>query len=208
MAAKLRLLRDHGRSEHDQHVVVGYNSRLDAVQAAVLNVKLSRLAEWTERRREVAGLYRDSLPAEILDWRGEDPATESHHLFPVMVDDRDGLAAHLSSLEIDSGVHYREALCDAKAFAGNGDECPHATQRAARQLSLPIHPHLSGEQVEHVVAGVTGFFEGGNACRGNVTGPRATLRCPTCATTLAEPSAVRVARGAGARSSSPRGSRS
>ena len=84
-----------------------------------------------------------------------------------MVDDRDGLAAHLGSLGIDTGVHYREALCDAKAFAGNGDECPNASRRAARQLSLPIHPHLSGEQVERVTAGVAEFLQGGGSSPGS-----------------------------------------
>ncbi len=156
LAASLRVLRDHGKLGPDDHVAIGRNSRLDAVQAAVLRVKLRHLDRWAAERRRVAEGYRAALPADLLDWRGaDDPQAESHHLFPVLVDDRDGLAAELADQGVPTGVHYRRAVPTTTAFGNRVEAFPVAESRAARQLSLPMHPHLSDEQVAHVSELVT-----------------------------------------------------
>ena len=155
LADQLRLLRDHGK-RGDEHLLVGGNHRLDALQAAVLGVKLPRMetgmsvAAWPPLR------YRDLLPADVLDWDGAaDAEAEVHHLFPIMADDRDALIEALAGEGIATGVHYRQALPDTQAFAGSTDDCPVASARAARQLSLPMHPHLSAADIERVAEAVT-----------------------------------------------------
>ena len=95
LAESIRMLRDHGRREgRDHHAVVGFNSRLDGLQARILTVKLAHLDRWTAERRRVAGIYRRRLDAAVLDWVGpgaQKAGTEAHHLFPILVDDRDAL---------------------------------------------------------------------------------------------------------------------
>jgi dTDP-4-amino-4,6-dideoxygalactose transaminase len=153
IADRLRLYRDHGRRGRDNHELSGFNSRMDPIQAAVLSAKLPHLEDWTERRREVAGHYREGLQP-LLDWEGGEREAEVHHLFPILSDDRDELAARLQTEGIPTGVHYRQAMTMTAAFAGSGDECPVAEERARRQLSLPIHPHLSDDDVHRVVDSV------------------------------------------------------
>ncbi len=154
VAERVRLMRDHGRRGRDRHDVVGRNSRLDTVQAAVLAVKLPHLEGWNAARRRAAERYRELLPAELLDHDGGPEGSESHHLFPILVDDRDRLAAELKERGIPTGVHYRAALTRTGAFGAGADPCPVAEERADRQLSLPIHPHLTGDDVVRVAESV------------------------------------------------------
>lgn len=157
VAERVRLLRDHGRASRDEHPVIGRNSRLDPLQAAVLAAKLPHLESWTKRRRQAAASLRRLLPSELLDWRPDDLAAESNHLFPVLLEDRDELAEHLRAEGIMTGVHYRSAVPSTKAFARAGESFPRAEERARRQLSLPMHPHLDAQDVERIAAGVTAF---------------------------------------------------
>jgi dTDP-4-amino-4,6-dideoxygalactose transaminase len=154
LADRIRLLRDHGRSGRDNHVMPGYNSRMDPIQAAVLSVKLPHLDRWTAARRHAAAGYRERL-AEYLDWSGDDePQAEVHHLFPILVEDRDDLMTALGERGIPTGVHYRQSLTTAPAFAPSPDGCPVADRRAATQLSLPMHPHLDDADVQRIVDAV------------------------------------------------------
>jgi dTDP-4-amino-4,6-dideoxygalactose transaminase len=146
IADRIRLYRDHGRRGRDNHEVTGFNSRIDPIQAAVLSVKLPHLERWTEARREVATQYRTALRS-LLDWEGGEAEAEVHHLFPILVDDRDEFARLLWTDGIPTGVHYRYAVTTTTAFADTKDKCPVAEERAQRQLSLPIHPHLSKDEV-------------------------------------------------------------
>jgi dTDP-4-amino-4,6-dideoxygalactose transaminase len=142
IADRLRLLRDHGRRGRDNHEIAGFNSRMDPIQAAALLAKLPYLERWTQARGEVAAIYRGRLRA-LLDCDGGEQDAEVHHVFPILVEDRDGLAASLHAHGVPTGVHYRQALPLTAAFAGSSDRCPVAEYRARRQLSLPIHPYLS-----------------------------------------------------------------
>jgi dTDP-4-amino-4,6-dideoxygalactose transaminase len=100
----------------------------------------------------VAALYRSLLPGSVLDWAGgDDPSAEVHHLFPVLMDDRDAALDRLASAGIAAGIHYPLALTQTGAYAAHREKCPVAEERADRQLSLPIHPHLSEAQVQYVV---------------------------------------------------------
>ena len=155
VAERVRLMRDHGRTDRNHHAVVGMNCRLDTLHAAVLSVKIPHVERWNEARRDAARRYRELLPDEILDWRAEEPLAEVHHLFPVLLDDRDAVSAQLRERGISTGIHYRIAVPSTPAYADSPDDCPVADSRAARQLSLPIHPHLTAEDVDRVVDAVT-----------------------------------------------------
>ncbi|MGO9763867.1 MAG: DegT/DnrJ/EryC1/StrS family aminotransferase [Solirubrobacteraceae bacterium] len=156
IADRIRLYRDHGRRGRDNHEIAGFNSRMDPVQAAVLRVKLPHLDRWTRARREVATRYRTGL-GSLLDWEGCEPQAEVHHVFPILVDDRDEVARSLGADGIPTGVHYRQALTSSPAFARSTDACPVAEERARRQLSLPIHPHLGDDDVRRIVGAVDRF---------------------------------------------------
>jgi dTDP-4-amino-4,6-dideoxygalactose transaminase len=153
-ADRIRLYRDHGRRGHDEHVIAGFNSRMDPIQAAVLRVKLPHLERWTDARREVASRYRTGL-ASLLDWAGGDPQAEVHHVFPILVEGRDELARSLRERGIPTGVHYRQVVAATPAFSSSTDDCPVAQERARRQLSLPIHPHLEDSDACRIVDAVS-----------------------------------------------------
>jgi dTDP-4-amino-4,6-dideoxygalactose transaminase len=159
LAEQARWLRDLGRDARGTHHLAGYNERLDGLQAALLRVKLPHLDGWNASRRELAARYRELLPAgaELL---GEvDGATCIYHLFPIRVDNRDGLATQLSEEGIATGVHYRRSLPDQPALRGLIEcDAPQARDWASRELSLPLFPELNGDQLERVAAVVQRYL--------------------------------------------------
>jgi dTDP-4-amino-4,6-dideoxygalactose transaminase len=155
-ADRIRLYRDHGLRGRDNHEIVGFNSRMDPIQAAALRVKLPHLERWTEARREVAARYRTGL-GPLLDWEGGESRAEVHHVFPILLEDRDEVARSLDADGIPTGVHYRRTVNQTPAFADSTDSCPVAEERARRQLSLPIHPHLEDRDIRRIVDAVGGL---------------------------------------------------
>lgn len=155
IAARIRSLRDHGRISHYAHHELGYNARLDAIQAAVLRAKLERLAQWNRRRREIATLYRELLgPSELQLPVEPGGAASCYHLFPIRSPRRDALRLALLSKSIECGIHYPVPLhlqpaCHELGYR-RGD-LPVSEMIADTELSLPIHPHLTNEEVRHVV---------------------------------------------------------
>lgn len=155
LSERIRLMRDHGRRGRNNHVVVGVNSRLDPIQAAVLSVKLPHLERWNAQRRQAAKWYRQALPAELLDYTSDEPKADVLHLFPIMTERRDALAATLAKAGIQTGIHYAQSLPRTPAFSNSGDDCPAAERRARLQLSLPMHPHLTEADVKEIAGAVT-----------------------------------------------------
>ena len=153
LAARLKLLRDHGRVSHDEHAVVGQTARLDNLQAAVLRVQADCLDGWNERRRQVAAWYREMLPPGIAcpdDDRGNQSV---YHLFVVRVEGRDGFRAHLEAHRILSAVHYPVPLPLQAAFRHLGHrpgDFPVAERLARDIVSLPMHPFLERSQVQYI----------------------------------------------------------
>jgi len=156
---RIALLRDHGRTSHYGHSVVGYTHRLDALQAAVLNVKLDHLDAWNTARRYWAGAYTAALadtgcitPVEAEGCRCV------YHVYALRVPgDRDAIVADLRERGIGAGVHYPLPvhLQDAFAYLGKGEgTCPVAEACAKRVLSLPIYPELTENQITEVVTAV------------------------------------------------------
>lgn len=163
LAADLRRLRDHGRLNKYEHSEVGYNYRMDAIQAAVLRVKLAYLDGWNASRRELAAYYRKLLSGLPLVVPAVNEGAEPvYHLFTVLTSHRDALAAFLAERNIETGVHYPVPLHMQPAFQGLGykmGDFPVAERIGRETLSLPIFPEMTRTQVEQVCEGVRSFFD-------------------------------------------------
>ena len=162
-AARLRLLRTHGGAKQYHHDEVGYNSRLDTVQAAVLLAKLTHLDDWNRRRREHAGVYSAAFEGvDDLEPLGVDPNNEHvFHQYTIRTSRRDELKQHLQAQGIGCAVYYPKPLHLQPCFAQLGyrvGQFPVSEQAAREVLSLPIYPELSGDQRDRVIEAVRGFF--------------------------------------------------
>ena len=168
IAERLRRLRVHGGAKQYFHDEVGYNSRLDALQAAVLSAKLPYLAGWSAKRRENAALYdaafADLAGAGVVTTPFVAPENESifnQYTLRIPNGKRDALQAFLKERGIGSSIYYPLPLHLQPCFAYLGykeGQCPESERAAKEVLSLPIFPELTRQQLDEVVAGVRGFF--------------------------------------------------
>src|SRR6266567_571610 len=162
LAQSIRILRDHGSPVKYQHLVVGTNSRLDAIQAAVLSVKLRRLDDWNRRRAELAGIYFRGLGETNLIMPAIAPeGGHNYHLFVVRTSQRDLLRKFLAERGIETGIHYPQPIhltpaYQALGYPGRGS-LPVAERLATEILSLPIYPELTREQTQEVILAVREF---------------------------------------------------
>jgi dTDP-4-amino-4,6-dideoxygalactose transaminase len=160
---RLMRLRVHGGMKTYFHEEVGFNSRLDALQAVVLKAKLPYLAGWSAKRRENAAFY-DAAFADVPEITTPfiDPANESiFNQYTIRVTKRDDLKAHLASKGVGHSVYYPLPLHLQPCFAYLGyreGSCPVAERAAHEVLSLPIYPELTRAQLDEVVAAVRGFY--------------------------------------------------
>ncbi|MFC1460936.1 DegT/DnrJ/EryC1/StrS family aminotransferase [Verrucomicrobiota bacterium] len=149
------MLKDHGRKQKYLHERVGYNCRCDALQAAILRVKLRYLPEWTRKRQAKAARYLKELKPDGRFALPLVPAGSSPvwHLFTLRTEKRDALKQYLEEQNISTGIHYPYALHQQPAFAkaGVNVELPISERIAGTTLSLPIFPEITDEQIEHVV---------------------------------------------------------
>lgn len=152
LAATIRTLANHGRGTHLLHTRSGRNSRLDGLQAAVLAVKLAHLDDWNGHRRLVHAAYRDRFEGSEVTMLTTLPGgTPVHHLEVVRVPDRDRLVARLDQAGIATGIHYARPCHKHPAFARfDVRSLPVAETAARRQLSLPMHPTLTLDEVDFV----------------------------------------------------------
>jgi dTDP-4-amino-4,6-dideoxygalactose transaminase len=156
VAKQVRLLRNHGQEDKYTHRVVGYCDRLHNMQAAFLSAKLARLDEWNASRRAAAARY-DAMLADVPGvhlLRTADGVMHAHHLYVVLVDDRDGVRERLAAAGVETGIHYPVPLHLTPAYSSLGysiGDFPVAESFARGAISLPMHPHLSAAQVEYVV---------------------------------------------------------
>lgn len=165
LAERIRVLRDHGQSAKYVHAVIGYNSRLDAVQAAVLRIKLRHLDAWNERRRALAAAYVRALgDLPEIELPAARPDCEPvYHLFVLRCRRRDALRVHLDAAGIGTSVHYPIPLHEQTAFAAAGlvaEACPGAAEAARTVLALPLYPELTAAQVDIVAAAVRQWATG------------------------------------------------
>ncbi len=163
LALKARIIANHGRIGKYNHEIEGVNSRLDGLQAAILEVKLRHLPVWTERRRENAYLYNEYLndtplitPVEI------DDVKPVYHLYVVRVKNglRQRLQDYLKSSGISTGIHYPIALPNLKAYAylNHGEnDFREATEASQEILSLPMFPELEEPEIEYITKRIREF---------------------------------------------------
>lgn len=167
LAAAARRWRHLGQERKGEHLVAGFNERLDGLQAAVLRVKLGHLDTWNEKRRRVADRYREALggSVEVLDERQGGDCV--YHIFPVRTPERDELVDRLEHAGVEVGMHYCPAVPDQAPFAQAARltragyprvpvELPRAARWAEEELSLPMFAELDDREVSRVAGVVTG----------------------------------------------------
>jgi dTDP-4-amino-4,6-dideoxygalactose transaminase len=171
LAERFRIFRQHGMEPRYFHHVIGGNFRLDAIQAAILKIKLPLLNEWSAARRKVADIYREEFRARGLTNRVTLPAepyrerslTNHHiyHQYVIRTPQRDALQKHLAQQGIASAIYYPLGLHEQKCFEHLGyraGDLPE-TERAAREtLALPIYPELRPEMQSEVVTAIAEFL--------------------------------------------------
>ena len=163
IAGTIRMLRDHGQSKKYYHELEGYNGRLDAIQAGILQIKLQRLASWNEDRRRIALRYNELLVsvAGITIPFVPESCQAVYHLYVIRTKHRDALQAFLAERNISTGLHYPIPLHQQKAYAATkfSNRNLGVAERAAQEiLSLPIFPVMTEEQQKQVVDGIRDFM--------------------------------------------------
>jgi dTDP-4-amino-4,6-dideoxygalactose transaminase len=163
IAEKVRMLRVHGWKKKYFPEMLGYNSRLDEMQAAVLRVKLRHLDAWNARRAEIAHEYSRHLCTLGLGTPVEAPSrTHVYHLYMVAFDDRDAVQQGLKEADIASEVYYPQPLhlaAPCRALGMSEGQFPVSEQCSHTLLALPVYPELTGAQMEEVLATVEGIVK-------------------------------------------------
>lgn len=158
LAQRISLLRNWGQDAKYSHVLQGYNYRMDAIQGAVLNVKMNHIEAWTEARRAVAARY-DLLLERARCGRPARPQFSRHvyHVYAVQLDRRDDVQDALGAAGISTGIHYPVPVHRQKAYATvaeNDCKLPITEALAPRLLSLPIYPELTPDQMSRIASGL------------------------------------------------------
>jgi len=162
---KIRMLRDWGQEGKYNHVMLGFNYRMDGIQGAILNVKLKYLNEWTNKRRIIAKKYEKMLKKSNIEFCLESKLTKHvYHIFSIFHHDRDQLKNYLTKFGIQTGLHYPVPIHLQKAYRkfgiyGRSGDFPVSEFIANNQLSLPIYPELNIKSLKVVVDKIKEFNE-------------------------------------------------
>jgi dTDP-4-amino-4,6-dideoxygalactose transaminase len=159
-AKRVNSLRNYGQKQKYVHVEKGTNSRLDTIQAAILNVKLRHLDDWNAARRAHAAMYSDSLGEDFIVPTLDPRSEHIFHLYVVRTRNREELQQHLNSLGIQTGIHYPIPIHLQEAYRdlGQGKGSFPVTEKLADEiLSLPMFPELTHEQIELVLEALSSF---------------------------------------------------
>lgn len=155
LVEKMRLLRNHGYQKKYYHEIEGYNYRLDAIQAAILRVKLRHLEEWTEKRRKNAKLYDELLKGNGVKTPLEmEYAKHVYHLYVIGIEEREELYLRLKKNEISTAIHYPLPLHLQQAYSYLGykkGDFPVSEACTERLLSLPMFPELTEDEIKRIV---------------------------------------------------------
>ena len=160
VADKIRILRNDGSRKKYYHEAIGFKSRLDTIQAAILNIKLKYLENWNNLRRKHATLY-NSLLKNVVETPVEMPyAKHVYHLYQIKVDNRDELQRYLAEKEVSTVIHYPIPIHLQEAYKDLGykeGDFPITEKLAKRILSLPMFPELKDEEIKYVCETVKEF---------------------------------------------------
>lgn len=162
-AQKCKMYARHGAVIKHQHKMEGINSRLDGLQAAILNVKLPHIIEWTNQRIEKAELYTHKLSniAQVICPKVRDNTIHSYHLYVLKVEERDNLMNFLKTKSIETVIHYPAALHNLEAYKYLGHKPTDFIKSNNNQyniLSIPLFPELTEEQINYVVSCISEFY--------------------------------------------------
>ncbi len=164
LALKTRMFARHGALKKHQHEMEGINSRLDGLQAAILNAKLPHILKWTDNRIANAAIYNELLKGitSIETPRVRKDVKHSYHLYVIKAERRDALAKYLKENGIDTAIHYPIALHNMNAYHYlnyTREDFPLASYNEDKILSLPMFPELTQEQMTFVATKISEFFE-------------------------------------------------
>jgi dTDP-4-amino-4,6-dideoxygalactose transaminase len=163
LASKMRMLRDHGSGVRYHHDLIGFNARLDEIQAVVLRAKLPHLANWNELRRDHVRVYNELLKDVPIATPTELPENNHiYHLYVIATPKRDELQAWLKEKGIYTGIHYPIPLHLQRAmgFLGNHQgDFPQTENAVSKILSLPMYAELTDEDINYVASSIRAFFE-------------------------------------------------
>lgn len=159
LADRMRMLANHGRTKKYEHDYVGWNYRLDSMQAAILSVKMKHIRAWSQRRLELARIYNEAFEGGPLELPG---ATDGHvfHLYVVRTDRREELQKFLKERGISSGIHYPIPCHKQPCFQDAADmpTLPVTEEIADKIVSLPLYPELTESQQGRIIEAVKAFF--------------------------------------------------
>ncbi len=161
LGEKLRLLVNHGRTTKYEHMMEGYNYRLDPIQAAVLNAKLPHLLKWTDLRRKHAIFYDNNLPENVQVPIEEKGAKHVYYMYEIRTKKRDELMQFLKGKGISCGIHYPIPLHLQPAYVNLGfkqGSFPVSETLAKEILSIPIYPELTEDEHAYIVDNINQFF--------------------------------------------------
>lgn len=162
LAERLQLLRNYGQKQKNRHDLLGFNCRLDTVQACVLLSKMQHIEKWTEQRRSVAAWYREELAdCDLILPQEHDDVRHVYHLFVARTPRRDQLIASLAEQKVFCGIHYPNPLSTAQPFTDSPtvpSGLPVCTQIASEIVSMPMYPEMTREHVARVAQGVKDFL--------------------------------------------------
>jgi dTDP-4-amino-4,6-dideoxygalactose transaminase len=162
LASEIRLIGNYGSAKKYEHKKVGLNSRLDPIQAAVLNVKLGYLDKWNNHRKEIAKLYISNIDKKYLPWRESVNLDESSwHIFPIETDMRDEMIDYLGKNGIESLIHYPKPPHKQGAYSEDFKRrsFPRTEAKCSKLVSIPMGPHLGLESIEYVADVLNRFLK-------------------------------------------------
>jgi dTDP-4-amino-4,6-dideoxygalactose transaminase len=159
LAEKLRMYRNYGQKVKYYHEFIGYNSRLDEIQAAILDVKLKRLEEYIIKRREIASIYKEELEGLVEFQEEKNYMRHVYSYFVIRTEKRDELKSFLEKNGIETIIHYPIPIHKQKAYKEYNSISLPISERVARQvLSLPIHPYMEDIEIRYVIENIKKFF--------------------------------------------------
>ncbi|HEY0390327.1 MAG TPA: DegT/DnrJ/EryC1/StrS family aminotransferase [Solirubrobacterales bacterium] len=159
LAERIRLIRSHGEGTRHHHELAAGTHRLHSIQAAILSVKLKRLSEWNEQRRQAGAALSEALADTDLILPAPAGVDGDHvfHLFVVRTPDRDALRSHLSKHGVASAIHYPTPIHVQPAYAPRKGDLPVSERLARESCSLPIFPSITDEELERIASVVNAF---------------------------------------------------
>lgn len=156
--ARVRIYRDHGRTERYVFQELGYNARIDNMQANIVLAKLPRLHTWIQRKNEISAVYDRELRPLVHTIQAQTGAGHARYVYVIQTPERDGLAQHLARRGIATNIHYATTTHTQPAFRPWYRPCPVAERTVQEILSLPCWPAMTLSEIEHVTTSVREYF--------------------------------------------------